>query len=117
MLPKRPARRIFSYEEALETFPTVRDLTAAAVRQVEAVLGAVQSRDELVARQEEIQEACDQLVQEWARQVGRLGCEVKGMWLVDWDSGDGYYCWRFPEQTISFFHTYEDGFAGRMPIN
>jgi hypothetical protein len=39
------------------------------------------------------------------------------LWLVDWDSGDGYYCWRFPEQAIGFFHTYEEGFGGRLPIN
>src|SRR4029077_17921343 len=101
----------------LASFPTVRDLTTAAVRQVEAVVRTVQSQEELLTRQEEIQETCDQLIQEWARQVSQLGCEVKGVWLVDWDSGDGYYCWRFPEKTIAFFHTYEEGFAGRMPIN
>jgi len=117
MAPTRSARRIFSYDEALSTFPTVRDLTAAAVRQVEAVVSTVQSQEELLERREEIEEICDQLVQEWARQVRRLGCEVKGMWLVDWDSGDGYYCWRFPEETVSYFHTYEEGFSGRLPIN
>ena len=39
------------------------------------------------------------------------------LWLVDWDNGDGYYCWRFPEETVSFFHSYEEGFGGRLPIN
>jgi hypothetical protein len=53
----------------------------------------------------------------WAQQVQSLGAEVKGLWLVDWDSGDGYFCWRFPEETLAFFHTYEEGFAGRLPIN
>ena len=24
--------------------------------------------------------------------------------------------WRYPEETIGHFHSYEDGFAGRMPI-
>ena len=115
--PRRPARRLFSYDEALSTFPTVRDLTTAAVRQVEAVVSSVQSREELAARQEELAEICDGIVEAWAREIGDLGCEVKGKWLVDWDSGDGYYCWRFPEKTISFFHTYEEGFSGRMPIN
>ena len=36
---------------------------------------------------------------------------------VDWDSGDGYYCWRYPEASLSFYHSYEDGFKGRVPIN
>jgi hypothetical protein len=115
--PNRLSRRIFSYDEALSTFPVVRDLTNAAVRQVEAVVSSIQSREELAARQAEIEETCDGIVHEWARRITGLGCEVKGRWLVDWDSGDGYYCWRFPEKTISFFHTYEEGFSGRMPIN
>ena len=38
-------KRIFSYDEAVNTFPVVRDLTTAAVRQVEALLNSVASRE------------------------------------------------------------------------
>ena len=110
-------KRIFSYDEAVNTFPLVRDLTAAAVRQIEALTHSVASRDELDTRRDELEEARERIVRAWAQQVSSLGCEVKGVWLVDWDSGDGYYCWRFPEQALSFFHTYDEGFAGRIPIN
>ncbi|HEX3556408.1 MAG TPA: DUF2203 family protein [Thermoanaerobaculia bacterium] len=110
-------KRIFSYDEAVNTFPLVRDLTAAAVRQIEALTNSVASRDELDTRRDELEEARERIVRAWAQQVSSLGCEVKGVWLVDWDSGDGYYCWRFPEQALSFFHTYDEGFAGRIPIN
>ena len=48
--------------------------------------------------------------------ISRLGIEVKGLWLIDFDSGAGYYCWRHPETGLHFFHSYEDGFRGRMPI-
>jgi len=27
----------------------------------------------------------------------RRGLEVKGLWLVDFDNGSGYYCWRYPK--------------------
>jgi hypothetical protein len=118
-MPKRRAigKRIFSYDEAVNTFPVVRDLTTAAVRQVEALINSVADRDELDSRRDELEEARERIVRAWAQQVSTLGCEVKGVWLVDWDSGDGYYCWRFPEQSLSFFHTYDEGFAGRLPIN
>ncbi len=33
----------------------------------------------------------------WVAEITSLGCLVKGLWLVDWDSGDG--------------------FPGRVPIN
>lgn len=114
---KHSSRRIFSYDEALSTFPLVRDLTAAAVRQIEALTSSVASRDELDSRRDELEEARERIVRAWAHEVASIGCEVKGVFLVDWDSGDGYYCWRFPEQAIGFFHTYDEGFEGRIPIN
>jgi hypothetical protein len=44
--------------------------------------------------------------------------EVKGLWLADFDSGDGYYyCWQLGEEDIEHFHRYEVGFAGRRPIS
>ena len=112
----RPRPRVFTYEEALETFPAVRDLTAAAVRQVESIVNRVQSRDEMADRKDELEEACNRVVQAWSLEIQRQGCEVKGLWLVDWDCGDGYYCWKYPEETLSHFHGYEEGFDGRMAI-
>lgn len=115
--PQRTSKRIFSYDEAMSTFPFVRDLTAAAVKQIEALMNTLESRDEMESRREELEEACERIFRLWTQEIQSIGAEVKGLWLVDWDSGDGYYCWRFPEETLSFFHTYEEGFAGRLPIN
>jgi hypothetical protein len=117
LTPNRRSKRIFSYDEALSLFPMVRDLTAAAVRQIEALTTTVASREEMDDRRDELEDERERIVGWWAQEVISLGCEVKGLWLVDWDSGDGYYCWRFPEQAIGFFHSYEEGFSGRLPIN
>lgn len=110
-------RRIFTYDEALGLFPVVRELTGAAVRQIEALVNGVQSREEAESRREELQATYERIVEAWAEEIRSLGCEVKGLWLVDWDSGDGYYCWKYPEESLSHFHGYEEGFAGRVPIN
>jgi hypothetical protein len=34
------------------------------------------------------------------------------------DCGEGYdyYCWRYPAESLGFFHGYEEGFQGRVPI-
>ncbi|MCB1037167.1 MAG: DUF2203 family protein [Acidobacteria bacterium] len=111
-----PRRRTFSYQEALASFPAVRALTSRAVRRIEALVNRLQSREEMENRKKELQQACQEIVDEWTEEVNLLGCEVKGLWLVDWDCGVGYYCWKYPEESLAHFHGYEEGFDGRVPI-
>lgn len=116
-MPTQPGpKRVFTYAEALASFPDVQRLTRAAAGQVEALVNQLQSLDEMESRRGEIEEACEEIIRTWAAEISERGCEVKGLWLVDWDSGDGYYCWRYPEAALSHYHGYEDGFAGRVPI-
>ena len=109
-------RRTFSYEESLELFPEVREITATAVERVTAALdgksfeSAEEIPDELLAEYNEI-------VTGWTEAMVDRGLEVKGLWLVDFDSGSGYYCWRFPEPALDHFHGYDEGFAGRVKLN
>jgi hypothetical protein len=105
-------RRIFSYDEALATFPVVRDRTGAAVRELEAIL-ATDDEGEVSAAAADLQR---EVVERWAAEIESLGCHVKGLWLVDWDAGDGYFCWKYPEPALGHYHGYDEGFAGRVPI-
>lgn len=58
----------------------------------------------------------DAVVQSWAQDLIARGLEIKGLWLVDFDNGSGYYCWRYPEERLDFYHSYDEGFGGRMRI-
>jgi hypothetical protein len=97
-------KRIFSYEEAVALLPEVQRLTTGAVERV----------DEITA--DSVAEAQD-VVAEWAESILDMGVEVKGLWLVDFDSGAGYYCWQHPEPALEYFHGYEEGFPGRVKLN
>jgi hypothetical protein len=109
--------RVYSYDEALSVFPAVREMTAAAVHQVAALTRELEGAEAGAARREEIEASHQGVVEQWTREIEALGLQVKGLWLVDWDCGDGYYCWRYPEPSLAHFHGYDEGFANRMPIN
>jgi hypothetical protein len=99
-------KKIFSYEEAVALLPAVQEMTSTAVSRIEQL-------DEEETPTEEYQ----QVIQKWADAVLSLGIEVKGLWLIDFDSGSGYYCWQYPEPSLQYFHGYEDGFRGRIKLN
>jgi hypothetical protein len=105
-------KKIFSYAEAVALMPEVRRLTEAAYRQIEAIQAETVEQASSPASQQEM----DRIVSEWAHAIMEHGIDVKGLWLVDFDNGSGYYCWRYPESGLRFFHSYEDGFRGRVPI-
>ncbi len=97
-------KKIFSYEEAAALLPEVRRLTAEAVSEVDALANDT-SREE-----------GQRIVTRWAEAVMQMGLDVKGLWLVDFDNGSGYYCWQYPEESLQYFHGYEDGFQGRVKL-
>ena len=105
--PPSPSRT-FSFDEARALVPVIRKLTQATQDRL-AVLG--------VSSDEEASEEAGRIVEEWAHEISLLGADVKGLWLVDFDNGSGYYCWRFPEHDLEFYHSYEEGFEGRMRIH
>ena len=108
-------KKIFTYEQALDLLPHVQALTDSAVAHLEALVGSDVEAPAEVPR--EMSSQYHQIVSDWASSVLELGIEVKGVWLVDFDSGSGYYCWKYPEPSLQYFHGYEEGYAGRVELN
>ena len=52
----------------------------------------------------------------WAGEVQSLGLEAKDSGSSTSTTARGYYCWCYPEETVAHYHTYDDGFKGRMRI-
>lgn len=110
-----PQKRIFSYEDAVALLPQVQQLTSTAVAEVESLLK--RDPDSIDPVPPEFAEQYQHIVGEWAAAIMALGIEVKGLWLIDFDNGGGYYCWRYPEASLQYFHGYEEGFRGRVKLN
>lgn len=111
------SERRWTLEAARTLLPDVRARTARAVREAEALAEERAQREPGTPRHRELAEAIEAVVLRWTREMEALGLEVKGLWLVDFDSGSGYFCWQWPEEQLEFYHDYEEGFAGRARIH
>lgn len=112
----RDDTRMFTLAETEELFPLVRSITEAAWRELEPVRHRLESMIPANPRIREVEREYEAIVKRWMAKMNRLGLVVKGLWLVDFDTGDGYLCWKFPELRIGYYHGYQEGFMGRRPL-
>ncbi len=111
------SKRTFSHTEAQDLLPLVYKLTEKAhaevknkMSQIDAMKNVPQVR--LQALEDEVQAT----IENWQNKIQKLGGIPKGYWLVDFDNGNGYFCWKFPEKVIQYTHGYQEGFTGRKEI-
>jgi hypothetical protein len=90
--------RSWSLEAARAILGEVRGRTQAAVEEVEALSA---SRDRLAAE---------------APERAEIDARIRSAVSRDFDNGQGYYCWRWPEESLEHYHGYDEGFAGRIRI-
>ena len=132
------AEKYFNRQEAERLLPTLgpqledarrqkqkvdalrEDLTKAASR-IMLLGGSFPPYAELARQKAESDEATRQL-QETVEKIQETGCVVKDLdvGLVDFPSllegKEIYLCWKLGEERIGFWHSLEEGFAGRKPL-
>lgn len=109
-------KKVFGYQDINELLPIVLRITRQYSEKVSKLitkLEHVRNQDNNIL---DTENEINLLIQEWQVKVEKLGAITKGLWIADFDSGDGYFCWKFPEERILFWHGYRDGFSGRKPI-
>ena len=109
--------RTFTLDEARTLLPRVREITDRAADELSELARAIQGIAEDDTRRAMLEQEYVERLNNWVTDIQEVGAEVKGMFLVDFDNGEGYYCWKWPEQAVEHYHGYEEGFAGRMKIN
>jgi hypothetical protein len=109
-------RRLFSLSDATAVLPSVREVTEQAMHDCKQVVRRMDRLSQDDPEHARLAASLSHVVARWTAAIEAHGAEVKGLWLVDFDNGEGYYCWRHPEPAITHFHAYDEGFAGRMKI-
>jgi len=109
--------RIVTLAEARELFPLVRRITEQAFAELEPIKRQLDNMLSTDPRIGAVEKRYEGVVKRWVNKMERRGLVVKGLWLVDFDTGDGYLCWKYPEIELSYYHDYNSGFGGRRPLD
>jgi hypothetical protein len=109
--------RVFTLKEARALMPLVTRITRESYDELEPVRARLEAMLPTHPDINLVEAAYESVVTQWVGKMERLGLIVKGIWLVDFDTGDGYFCWKFPELKLGHFHGYSEGFANRRPID
>ena len=112
----RDEPRIFTLAEAEALFPLVRSITQATYNELEPVRRQLEAMIPTNPQIHDVEKQYETLVRRWVAKMERLGLVIKGLWLVDFDTGDGYLCWKFPELKIGQYHGYHEGYTARRPL-
>lgn len=109
-------RSVFNLSEARAVLPVVSRLTKQYSERVQNLIREIEGLKAESPRADILESEAGRLIQEWQSKIQKLGGLPKGMWIVDFDSGDGYFCWKFPEKSIQYWHRYRDGFTKRVVL-
>jgi hypothetical protein len=109
-----PAPTTHTYESANRILPIVRRYTEEAYQDTEALASKLINFQKNSAQYRAITQQYDAVVAKWVERIHRVGGLSKGLWLVDFDTGNGYLCWVYPEDRVEYFHSYDSGFKSRV---
>ncbi|QDK39501.1 DUF2203 domain-containing protein [Bdellovibrio sp. NC01] len=110
-------KKTFTLADARHLLPIIFRFTEESSREVKAHVNRIEAfSDKTHPAVVKIEEQINDVIERWQSKIEKLGGEPKGLWMADFDNGEGYYCWKYPENEINHWHGYQDGFSGRIVL-
>lgn len=110
--------QVFTLAQAEDLLPIVARITREAKREVDLLTVLVERQNSSKKNNSKTLEVeINTIVEMWSEKLRKLGVRAQGLWIADFDSGDGYFCWRHPETKIKYWHGYDQGYSGRIPVS
>lgn len=109
--------QIFTLSEARALLPLVSRITAGAVCELNPMQKRLRRMLACDPRLKSVEAGYERVVRRWIGKVERLGLVASGLWWVDFDIGEGFVCWRYPEIRLDYFHGYDEKPGDRRKIS
>ena len=108
--------KLFNLSEAQALLPLIQSITQKHCEQLEPIqlrLNKMLSND---PRRHLVEFEYQQIVARWRTKVEQLGVVVAGLWIVNFDVGNGFLSWRYPELSVSYFLEKHESFSERVKL-
>ena len=111
-----PCAKLFDLNEAKALLPLVKSIT----KNHQTELAPVQQRMNMMLsndpRRNVVEIEYEQIVTQWRNKIEKLGATVFGLWVVEFDVGEGRLCWRHPELSLNYFRSTGSSFSDRLKL-
>ncbi len=108
--------KLFNLTEARELLLLVQSVTKTQ----ESLLSPIQDRlKRMLAndpRRSAFERQYELIVEQWRNKVELLGARVSGLWIVEFDVGEGSLSWRYPELSLNHFRGRGAAFSERVKL-
>ena len=109
--------RIFSLAEAQSLLPVVRKVTRRAIGDFDPVRERYRKLLDCDPRKPQLALQYEKIVRLWITKVTRFGVVARDLWAVDFNTGDGYLSWKYPELRLAFFVDFGDANLTRRRLS
>jgi hypothetical protein len=97
------SQRIFTEGEASELLPVVKRITERAAARIDELKARLEWLPEGEPSSVRLKGKLEFELKRWILRISQLGCEPRGIWLVDFKADDGWFSWRYGDDSLNFF--------------
>lgn len=108
--------KLFNLAEARELWLLVLAVTKVQERQLAPVQDRLNKMLANDPRRNVFERQYEAIVEQWRNKVELLGARVSGLWMVEFDVGEGSLSWRHPELSLSHFRANGAAFSERVKL-
>jgi len=108
------SKKHFTLQEANKLLPHIFVITDKSNQMLKELLNRHKAvKGHYLEKEKHLDLQIQAVIDDWNTKMTKLGVTPKGVWLVDFDSGSDFYCWKYPETEVCHSHGYKDGYTAR----
>ena len=112
----REYAKFFNLEQANELLPIIKKITHETYASLDPLRRELRKMSIVDDMSPELEAEYRQGVQDWIEKMIRLGVNPVTLGVVNFDTGDGYLNWKYPETNLSYYHDYDSDYKQRRSL-